>query len=67
MVFISFNPDIGAAKAQTPAKPVKDWKPEIGELIEKAAKLRGGAGQFELLSPAFSLVKASLELADLVT
>lgn len=48
-------------------KPAKNWKPLIKELTEKAAKLRGGSGQIELLSPTFSLVKASLELADLVT
>lgn len=39
----------------------------IKELTEKAKQLRGGAGQIELLSPTFSLVKASLELADIVT
>lgn len=66
-IIFSFNPDSAAAKAQSPAKPVKDWKPEISELIEKAAKLRGGAGQSELLAPAFSLVNASLEIANLVT
>ncbi len=48
-------------------KSSKNWKPLLKELTEKAAKLRGGAGQIELLSPTFSLVKASLELADLVT
>jgi hypothetical protein len=66
-IIVSFNPDLAAAKSKDPKKPIKDWKPEIKELIEKAAKLRGGTGQSELLSPAFSLVKASLELADLVT
>ncbi len=48
-------------------KPAKNWKPLLKELTEKAAKLRGGAGQIELLSPTFSLVKTSLELADLAT
>lgn len=48
-------------------KPSKNWKPLLKELAEKAAKLRGGTGQIEILSPTFSLVKASLELADLVT
>lgn len=48
-------------------KASKDWKPLINELTEKAAKLRGGAGQNEILSPVFSLVKASLELAALAS
>ncbi len=47
------------------AKPLKDWKPEIEKLIAKAVKLRGGNGQPTLYSPAFSLVKASLEFAHL--
>ena len=55
-----------------PAKPKKqkvkkDWKPEIQEFIEKAKKLRSDSTQNELLSPAFSLVKASLDLAELAT
>ncbi len=43
----------------------KDWKPELDELASKAKKLRGGANQPSLHSPAFSLVKASVELAQL--
>ncbi len=48
-------------------KDRKDWKPEIQEMLAKARKMRSDAGQNELLSPAFSLVKASLELAELST
>ena len=48
-----------------PPKPgiVKDWKPLLDELKEKAAKLRASSDDPEIQSPAFSLVKASLELA----
>jgi len=66
-IIYSLDPHSAPNQIKKPPKPLKDWKPEIKELIEKAAKLRGGAGQSELLSPAFSLVKASLELADLAT
>jgi hypothetical protein len=43
----------------------KTWEPELEQLIALAAKLRGGAGQPPISSPAFSLVKASLEFARL--
>ncbi len=66
-IIFSLNPDAPSAQIKKPAKPLKDWKPEIKELVEKALPLRGGSGQSELLSPTFSLVKASLELADLAT
>lgn len=42
---------------------VKDWQPELEILLKAAKKLRGGAGQPAIYSPAFSLVKASLALA----
>ena len=41
----------------------RDWRPELEELIKRAKKLRGGSGQPAIYSPAFSLVKASLDLA----
>ncbi len=41
----------------------KDWRPEIEALVREAKKLHGGAGQPAICSPAFSLVKASLDLA----
>lgn len=66
-IIFSLNPDAAAAQIKKPAKPVKNWKPEIKELVEKASTLRGGSAQSELLSPTFSLIKASLELADLAT
>lgn len=66
IIFSLGTPSTEQSKKKT-AKPAKNWKPLIKELTEKAAKLRGGAGQNEILSPTFSLVKASLELAEMVT
>ena len=42
---------------------VRDWQPELEALLKEAKKLRGGSGQPAIYSPAFSLVKASLQLA----
>ena len=50
-------------KAKKSAKPVRDWRPELEELVARAKKLRGGSGQPPIHSPAFKLVRASLELA----
>ena len=47
-------------------KPHKDWRPELNELANASKKLRGKATDPALFSPAFSLVKASLEFAQLV-
>ena len=41
----------------------KDWKPLLDELIAKVSKLRASGGDATVLSPAFSLVRASLEFA----
>jgi len=41
----------------------KDWKPLLDELIARASKLRAGGGDATVLSPVFSLVRASLEFA----
>lgn len=48
-------------------KTVKDWTPELEELLTKASKLRGGNGQPAMYSPIFSLIKASLELGHAAT
>lgn len=66
-IIFSLNPHTAKKTIKQKPKPTKNWKPLIKELTEKSAKLRGGAGQKEILSPTFSLLKASLELADLVT
>lgn len=60
----SLDLDTKKIKIQKPTKPLKDWRPELNELVEKAKKLRGGSGQPPIYSPAFSLIKASLALAQ---
>lgn len=47
------------------AKPLKNWKPELDKLAGQAKKLRGSVGHPAIYSPAFSLVKASIEFAQL--
>ena len=44
---------------------LKNWKPEIDQLAIKVKKLRGSVEQPTIYSPAFSLVKASVEFAQL--
>ncbi|MBC2710454.1 MAG: hypothetical protein HGJ94_05485 [Desulfosarcina sp.] len=46
-------------------KSLKNWKPELEELAHKAKKLKGSAESPAIYSPAFSLVKASIEFAQL--
>lgn len=46
-----------------PLKNQKDWRPLLDELSEKASKLRSSSDEPPMNSPAFSLVKASLEFA----
>ena len=61
----TLDPDIQPAKAPRKAHtPAKDWRPELKELVAKAQRLRGGSGQPPMCSPAFRLVKASLQLAQ---
>ncbi|MEM9568262.1 MAG: hypothetical protein AAF974_08130 [Cyanobacteria bacterium P01_E01_bin.34] len=45
----------------------QSWESEIADLKQIAKHLRGGGGQSPLCSPAFSLIRASLELAELAT
>jgi len=56
--------DIEQAQVQRPHKPLKDWRPELDKLVAKAQRLRGGSGQPPIYSPAFRLVKVSLELTQ---
>lgn len=41
----------------------KNWKPILDELSEKASKLRASGGDVTILSPAFSMIRASLDFA----
>jgi hypothetical protein len=43
----------------------KNWTPILSELTEKASKLRAGGGDAPVLSPAFSLIRASLDFAQI--
>ncbi|MEM9218579.1 MAG: hypothetical protein AAGD25_30085 [Cyanobacteria bacterium P01_F01_bin.150] len=51
------------SKGKTTKKGADDRK-EIRALLERAKKLKGGAGKPSLCSPSFSLVRASLELSE---
>ena len=53
--------------SKSKAKPSKDWTPLLEDLSTTAKTLRGGSGQPALYSPAFSLVRASIELAQFAT
>ncbi len=53
--------------SKSKAKPSKDWTPLLDDLSTTAKTLRGGSGQPALYSPAFSLVRASIELAQMAT
>ncbi len=58
------KPEAGKQKKSSP-KLIKDWKPELDELAQKANKLKGTADSPAIYTPAFSLVKASIEFAQL--
>ncbi len=47
------------------SKPLKNWMPELNELADKAKKLRASINHPAIYSPAFGLVKASIEFAQL--
>jgi len=46
-------------------KSFKDWGPELNELAKRSKKLRGKVTDPAIFSPAFSLVKASIEFAQI--
>jgi len=46
-------------------KSFKDWRPELNELAKRSKKLRGKVTDPAIFSPAFSLVKASIEFAQI--
>ncbi|WP_339138202.1 MAG: hypothetical protein WGN25_08220 [Candidatus Electrothrix sp. GW3-4] len=64
-IIVSLASDAQTTDKKKTAIPSKDWKPELDELATKVKKLRSGVTQPPLHSPAFSLVKASVELAQL--
>lgn len=54
----------GRPGTSPPGKALKDWTPELEDLVVKASKLKGGSGQPAIYSPVFSLIKASIELGQ---
>jgi hypothetical protein len=50
--------------AKKSLKQSKDWSTEVEQLISISKKLKGGNGQPMINSPAFTLVKASIALAN---
>ena len=68
----TLEPDVASAqpkrkKAHKQSNASQDWEPLLDELAEKAKKLRGGGGQPAAYSPIFSLVRASIEMAQMAT
>ena len=59
-IIVSF--DAQDQKKKPPARK-KDWKPLLDEIAQKAKKLRSSRGEPAVHSPAFSLIKASIEFA----
>ncbi|MCP4420939.1 MAG: hypothetical protein GY805_30380 [Chloroflexi bacterium] len=63
-LIVSFNPEVQTkAKAKLQVK-LKNWQPMLDNLSDEAKKLRAQSGSPPTWSPAFSLVKASLDLAQ---
>jgi hypothetical protein len=58
-------PSHNKKQIQQKAQSLKNWKSELDELADKVKKLRGSVEQPTIYSPAFSLVKASVEFAQL--
>ena len=61
----SLEPTQKGTQKKKPSKSLKSWGPELNELAGKAKKLRGSSEHPAIYSPAFSLVKASIEFAQL--
>lgn len=55
----------GVNQGKTKAKSLKNWQPELKELAGRVKKLRGSVDHPAIYSPAFSLVKASVEFAQI--
>ncbi len=63
-IVLSLDKKVQAAAAKKMKKPLKDWKPLLNQLADEAKSLRAQSGSPPTWSPAFSLVKASIELAQ---
>ena len=64
----SLNVPASTPKSSTPSKQQREQQAELQKLLaefsDKAAKLRGGGGQPPIYSPIFSLLRASIDLAQ---
>ncbi|MEL7227988.1 MAG: hypothetical protein AAGL17_24970, partial [Cyanobacteria bacterium J06576_12] len=56
-----------SSQSAASSKSEQHWEPLLDDLAKTAKTLRGGGGQPATYSPAFSLVRASIELAQLIT
>jgi hypothetical protein len=63
-IIVSFDTAVQAKATAKAKKPLKDWQPTLTALSEQAETLRAQAGSPPTWGPAFSLVKASLALAE---
>lgn len=61
----SLEPTQKGTQKKKLSKSLKNWMPELNELAGKAKKLHGSSEHPAICSPAFSLVKASIEFAQL--
>ena len=64
-IIFTLPPSEKPVPAAAAPKAVNNWNREIETLQAGAKKLKGGAGQPAIVSPAFSLIKTSLELGHL--
>ncbi|BBO91033.1 hypothetical protein [Desulfosarcina ovata] len=64
-IIISLEKSNRENKTKPEIRSLKDWKPELDELAHMAKKLKGSVASPAIYSPAFSLVKASIEFAQL--
>lgn len=63
-IVTSLEPEALAALTAQKPKPLKDWQPLLNSLANEAKSLRAEGGSPPTWGPAFSLVKASLALAE---
>ncbi|HRQ39464.1 MAG TPA: hypothetical protein PLD25_16270 [Chloroflexota bacterium] len=63
-IIVSFDTAVQTQATAKAQKPLKDWQPIITALNEQAQTLRAQAGSPPTWGPAFSVVKASLALAE---
>ncbi len=63
-IIVSLEKPPAEQQRQSTPKSTKDWGPELAELAMKGKALRGSVDDPAIYSPAFSLVRASIEFAQ---